>query len=97
MCGEGGGAHCLKTPRENAALPAAIQKKLCCVKVIKKQNVALVQERFHHKRNFSKVKAKKQRKKKAGNEGGEEKQMDKEGWKGRNSMLLSIIYNHFST
>lgn len=42
----------MKTPREKAALPAAIQKKPCCVKVIKKQRVALVQEKIHEKRNF---------------------------------------------
>lgn len=42
------GMNSLKTPREKAALPAANQKKSCCLKVIKKQRVALVQEEFHN-------------------------------------------------
>ncbi len=39
------GENSSKTPREKAALPAATQKKPCCLKVIKKQRVALVQEK----------------------------------------------------
>lgn len=54
-----GGMKSLKTPREKAALPAATQKKPCCLKVIKKQRVTLVQEKSHQKRKSATMKAKK--------------------------------------
>lgn len=54
-----GGVNSLKTPREKAVLPAATQKKSRCLKVIKKERVALGQEKSHHKRKSATIKTKK--------------------------------------